>query len=94
MMNKIIILLFAAFILQGCSSYRANFGCPDAKGYQCMPLSLVDKKIDNGQIEELDHNYSKKARDQKILPKMQTKEIIIDDNEFEQELNEVEDDHG
>lgn len=91
-MNKTILLIVATLMLQGCSSYRSNFGCPDCKGYNCMPLSVVDQKIDNGQIEELDYDYNKKARVGKILPKIKNEKIIINDEEFDQEFNEVEND--
>ena len=91
-MNKKIITIIFSFALQGCSTYKANFACPECKGYNCMPLSVVDQKIDNGQIEELDYDYNKKTRGSKILPKVKHEEMNINDLDFDQGISEEEDD--
>ncbi len=46
-------MLLIAFSISGCSTYSSHFGCPDARGLNCMPVSLVNEQIDSGQIESV-----------------------------------------
>ncbi|MCX4084726.1 hypothetical protein N7281_07930 [Rickettsia hoogstraalii] len=46
-------MLLIAVSISGCSTYNSNFGCPDARGLNCMPVSLVNAQIDSGQIESV-----------------------------------------
>jgi hypothetical protein len=46
-------MLLIAFSISGCSTYSSNFGCPDARGLNCMPVSLVNAQIDSGRIENI-----------------------------------------
>lgn len=46
-------MLLIAFSISGCSTYSSHFGCPDARGLNCMPVSLVNAQIDSGQIERV-----------------------------------------
>lgn len=50
---KLGLMLLIAVSVSGCSSYSSNFGCPDARGLNCMPVSLVNAQIDSGQIESV-----------------------------------------
>lgn len=46
-------MLLIAVIMSGCTTYSSHFGCPDARGLNCIPVSLVNEQIDNGQIENV-----------------------------------------
>ena len=48
-MKKYIILLI---FLSSCSTYPSKFKCSDARGFTCMMLRDVDKKIESGEIAE------------------------------------------
>jgi hypothetical protein len=51
-----------AVSLVGCAVYNSSFGCPDAKGLNCRPVSLVDRQISSGEIEEVEFgNYRGKS---------------------------------
>lgn len=52
--NKLVLglLLIVSPIITGCSTYPSKFRCGEAKGLGCTMLSVIDKQIDSGQIEE------------------------------------------
>ncbi len=66
-------------VLSGCSTYSSNFGCGDALGASCQPVSVVDQMIDNGKILELHHKkYRHKKCNTLLVPKLNDKEIPIE----------------
>src|SRR5690606_5008954 len=82
---KAIKILNAIFLIGGLLSlsacisvYASSFGCGDAKGLDCQMMSEIDKKIDNGSIDEVDSKN--KRRGKKItknqIRKKQTKRNI------------------
>ena len=54
-------MLLIAVSISGCSSYSNHFGCPDARGLNCAPVSLVNEQIDSGKIESVT-NKKKRCR--------------------------------
>ena len=48
------IILLSVFSLSGCSNYGSSFTCRDASGLDCMTLSVVDQKINSGEIAEVE----------------------------------------
>lgn len=46
-------MLLVAALISGCSSYSGQFGCPDARGLNCAPVSIVNAQIDSGAIERV-----------------------------------------
>lgn len=57
-------MLLIAFSISGCSTYSSHFGCPDARGLNCMSVSLVNEQIDSGRIENI-AKQRMKCRDSK-----------------------------
>jgi hypothetical protein len=47
------LIMLLSGMLTGCSNYSSSFSCPDASGLNCMPVSLVDRQIDSGEIERV-----------------------------------------
>ena len=83
-MNKIMIL--ALGLLQSCSTYNSSFSCSDARGLSCLPMSIVNQRIDSGEIEEVEmtsckgRNCKAKGMTQKdsnmrATPKLKMKEM-------------------
>lgn len=54
-------MLLVAFGISGCSTYSSHFGCPDSKGLNCTPVSMVNAQIDSGRIESVT-NQKKRCR--------------------------------
>nr|AKS10397.1 hypothetical protein REIP_p495 [Rickettsia endosymbiont of Ixodes pacificus] len=54
-------MLLIAVSISGCSTYSSHFGCPDSKGLNCMPVSMVNEQIDSGRIESVT-NQKKRCR--------------------------------
>jgi len=77
MMSKIIFTLAVTLALSGCSSYSSSFSCPDAKGLNCLPMRLVDQKIDNGEVKELEqfNCRGKKCKLPQQLPPLMLEEV-------------------
>lgn len=48
------VILLSMLSLSGCGSYGSSFSCKDARGLDCMPLSVVDQKINSGEIAEVE----------------------------------------
>jgi len=46
-------MLLIAVSMSGCSTYSSHFGCPDARGLNCTPVSIVNAQIDSGRIESV-----------------------------------------
>ncbi|WP_256621656.1 hypothetical protein [Rickettsia sp. TH2014] len=46
-------MLLIAVSMSGCSTYSSHFGCPDARGLNCAPVSIVNAQIDSGRIESV-----------------------------------------
>lgn len=91
-MSRIISVVLLSAALQSCSSYSSAFSCPDAKGLNCMPMRVVDIKIDNGEVEDLEQICrGKKCRTERMkqLPALKYDEankINIDiNNEFNED---------
>lgn len=78
MVRKLLIPLLV-ITLSSCSTYSSSFGCGDALGANCQPISVVDQMIDNGEILELHH---KKCRHRKCktisMPELNNKEAPIE----------------
>ena len=53
-MFKKLMLLSLILNLAGCRSYSSSFSCPDARGLDCMSVSMVNQRIDSGEIEEVE----------------------------------------
>ncbi len=49
-----ILLITMLFSLSACGVYGSSFTCRDASGLDCMPLSIVDQKINSGEIAEVE----------------------------------------
>lgn len=94
LMNRImpIMVLGAMLVLQGCSSYSSSFSCPDARGLNCLPMRLVDQKIDNREVADLEQfNYKgRKCKVTKQLPPLQIEELnrVEIDDELTNQLND------
>ncbi|XVN40854.1 MAG: hypothetical protein RCO49_09010 [Rickettsia endosymbiont of Argas persicus] len=54
-------ILIVTISMSGCSTYSSHFGCPDARGLNCTPVSIVNAQIDSGKIESVT-NQRKKCR--------------------------------
>ncbi|NRB10191.1 MAG: hypothetical protein HRU35_01030 [Rickettsiaceae bacterium] len=68
-------ILLLSLPLSGCSTYSSSFGCGDAKGASCRPISVVDQMIDNGEILELHHTKCRYKKCSTLLtPKLNDKE--------------------
>ncbi len=46
-------MFLIAVSMSGCSTYSSHFGCPDARGLNCTPVSIVNAQIDSGRIESV-----------------------------------------
>lgn len=46
-------MLLIAVSMSGCTTYSSHFGCPDARGLNCTPVSIVNAQIDSGMIESV-----------------------------------------
>ena len=46
-------MLLIAVSISGCTTYSSHFGCPDARGLNCTPVSIVNAQIDSGRIESV-----------------------------------------
>lgn len=46
-------MLLVTVSMSGCSTYSSHFGCPDARGLNCTPVSIVNAQIDSGRIESV-----------------------------------------
>ncbi len=55
--------------LSSCSLYSSSFGCKDARGLDCLPLSSVDKRISSGEIAEVELRATAKCRGRSCLAK-------------------------
>ena len=55
--------------LSSCSLYSSSFGCKDARGLNCLPLSSVDKRISSGEIGEVELRAAAKCRGRNCLAK-------------------------
>jgi hypothetical protein len=53
-MNRILVPLLSLLCLSSCAGYSASFGCPDAQGMTCRPMSVVDRAINSGEIETVE----------------------------------------
>lgn len=51
--KRIVVFSLLALHLNACSTYPSKFRCPETKGLGCTMLSEIDRKIDNGEIEEI-----------------------------------------
>ncbi|WP_341757483.1 hypothetical protein [Candidatus Tisiphia endosymbiont of Ditula angustiorana] len=49
-----ILLIITVFSLSACGGYGSSFSCKDASGFNCVPLSIVDQKINSGEIVEVE----------------------------------------
>jgi hypothetical protein len=47
------LIMLLSGVLSSCSNYSSAFGCRDARGLNCVPLSQVDRQIDSGEIERI-----------------------------------------
>jgi hypothetical protein len=57
------ILFFSMlFSLSSCGVYGSSFVCRDAKGLHCIPMSIVDQKINSGEIVEMELKERTKCR--------------------------------
>lgn len=54
--SSITIFSIVAFAVAGCGTYGSSFQCKDANGLHCMPVRVVDQRINNGQIVEVELN--------------------------------------
>lgn len=79
---KIIILLSSistSLLLSGCSTYNSSFSCSDARGLNCVSMSMVDQRIQSGEIEEVELSNCKGrncAKERyKIKPNLKLKNI-------------------
>jgi len=61
MITKIYLLL-TLLTLSGCAGYGSSFTCPDASGLTCAPVSVVDQRIDSGEIIEVEKNKKCKGK--------------------------------
>jgi len=50
---KLWLMLLIAVSMSSCSTYSSHFGCPDARGLNCTPVSIVNAQIDSGRIESV-----------------------------------------
>lgn len=50
----ITLLANTSFILSSCGIYGSSFSCKDAAGLYCTPVSVVDQKINSGEIIEVE----------------------------------------
>lgn len=83
-MNKIMILALG-LLLQSCNTYNSSFSCADARGLPCLSMSMVNQRIDSGEIEEVELNNCKgkncKGRKRiakessNVTPKLKMKEM-------------------
>ncbi len=48
------LLLTMLLSLSSCGSYGSSFACKDARGLNCVPLSIVDQRINSGEIAEVE----------------------------------------
>lgn len=51
---RLFVILLSIFSLSSCGSYGSSFTCKDAKGLDCMTLSVVDQKINSSEIAEVE----------------------------------------
>jgi len=56
---NVILMMLVSLIVSGCKVYGTSFSCPDARGLNCMPVSMVDQRIDSGEIEEVEQSNCK-----------------------------------
>ncbi len=54
--------------LSGCAGYGSSFTCPDANGLYCAPVSVVDQRIDSGEIIEVQKSKKCKGRNCRSNP--------------------------
>ena len=69
------IVLCSLFCLSSCGGYGSSFACRDASGLNCMPLSLVDQKINSGEIVEVELKERGKCKDRNCYTKVQKPDI-------------------
>lgn len=59
--RKSVTIIAALLLLSSCAgAYSSKFGCPDASGYGCTSIDIVDQRITSGEIEEV--NAERKKR--------------------------------
>lgn len=59
---KLIMLLFLAVILTGCSSYGGKFKSSPARGVYSIPVGQIDELITTGDIDEITIDRKKQRK--------------------------------
>ncbi len=77
------ILLFTMlFSLSACGVYGSSFTCRDASGLDCLPLSIVDQKINSGEIAEVELKERAKCKGRNCYTKSLTEKPDIKPNKI------------
>ena len=80
--QKIVLLTVISFSLSACSGYGSSFSCRDASGLNCMPLSLVDQRINSGRIAEVELKERAKCKSRNCSAKSLIEKPDIKPSEF------------
>ncbi|UCM85946.1 MAG: hypothetical protein LF885_01425 [Rickettsia endosymbiont of Culicoides impunctatus] len=75
-----ILLVTMLFSLSACGVYGSSFTCKDASGLDCLPLSIVDQKINNGEIAEVELKERAKCKGRNCYVKSLTEKPDIKPN--------------
>ena len=52
--KKTMLIILMLPLLASCGgAYSSKFNCPDASGYGCTSIDIIDQRITSGQIEEI-----------------------------------------
>lgn len=77
---RIILLVTMLFSLSACGIYDSSFTCRDANGLYCLPLSIVDQKINSGEIVEVELKEREKCKGRNCYVKSLTEKPDIKPN--------------
>ncbi|WP_341756133.1 MULTISPECIES: hypothetical protein [unclassified Candidatus Tisiphia] len=72
-----VLLIIMLFSLSSCGVYGSSFTCRDASGLDCMPLSIVDQKINSGEITEVELKERTQCKGRKCYVKNLTEKPDI-----------------
>lgn len=96
-----LIILLSMFSLSSCGSYGSSFTCKDARGLDCMTLSVVDQKINSGEIVEVElkarakckgrNCYATSLIDKPEIKSDKTYRVKLQDENGQNEQREVKD---
>ncbi|WP_425363581.1 hypothetical protein [Candidatus Tisiphia endosymbiont of Hybos culiciformis] len=75
-----ILLVSMLFSLSGCGVYGSSFTCRDASGLDCLPLNIVDQKINSGEIVEVELKERTKCKGRNCYVKSLTEKPDIKPN--------------